>query len=109
MTTYNLITLPSLNTGSDRTSSTAELLQQFANAAAIFLEPRSLFDAAIVGIAEGEDGHRVLAYDSELIVLALADQVGWDNEVALEWYRFNIVPACSDRHSPVLLDPRDDC
>jgi hypothetical protein len=110
MTMCRVTTLPLPNTGQGNDGdSRAAALQQFANTSAIFLEPRSVFDPAIVGIAEGEDGHRVLAYDSELVVRALADQDGWDNDVAREWYLFNIIPACCDRNSPVFLDHGGDC
>lgn len=55
---------------------------------ALFLEPRDIFDVAIIGIAERVDGLCVVAYDSERVVQALMARYGWEESKARDWYNF---------------------
>jgi hypothetical protein len=79
-----------------------------AGSRALFLEPRTVFDVAIMGIAEQADGLLTVAYDSERVVLALMNQDGWDEDTAREWYEFNIAVAFVGPGTPVFIEPRED-
>jgi hypothetical protein len=85
-----------------------ELEAELKGSGAEFLEPRSLYDTAIVGIAEQANGARVVAYDCERVVRALAEQDGWDEKTAREWYAFNIAGAFVGPGTPVFIESFDD-
>lgn len=71
---------------------------------ALFLEPRSMFDKAIIGIAERADGMAVVAYDAERVVQALMEGHEWDEDEAREWYHFNTAGAWVGPGTPVFID-----
>lgn len=85
-----------------------ELETQLEGSGALFLAPRNLFDAAIVGIEQLDNGQRVVAYDSEQVVKALMDQDGWDEDSAREWYRYNIAGSFGGPGTPVFIEPCED-
>lgn len=70
---------------------------------ALFLEPRSTFDAAILGIGERSDGLYVVAYDSARVIRALMDQHEWDEDEAIEWFEFNTAGSFMGPGTPVFL------
>ncbi len=51
----------------------------------IYLEPRSIFDSAIIEIDP-------VIYDLELLIEAMISSYEWTYEEAIEWYCFNIEP-----------------
>jgi hypothetical protein len=74
-----------------------------ADSEAILLEPRDVFDSAILGIME-RDGDVVAVYSIDLILDALQKQNGsWDRDDALEWYGFNM--NIQGKGAPAYLDP----
>lgn len=70
---------------------------------ALFLEPRSMFDQAIIGMAERADGMMVVAYDAEKATRALMDGNDWDEDEAREWYYFNTAGAYVGPGTPVFI------
>lgn len=83
-----------------------ELEMQLEGSEALFLEPRAVFDVAVIGIAERVDGLCVVAYDSARVLQALMDQNGWDEDEAREWYDFNTAGAYVGPGTPVFLQLR---
>jgi hypothetical protein len=71
---------------------------------ALFLEPRSMLDEAIIGLAERADGMMVVAYDTEKVVQALMKGNDWDEEEAREWYSFNTAGAYVGPGTPVFIN-----
>lgn len=80
------------------------LEEQLTDEQALFLEPRAVFDAAIIGIAERAGGLRVVAYDSDQCIAALMDAHGWDFDDAIEWFEFNTKGAYVGDGTPVFID-----
>lgn len=80
-----------------------EMEMQLEGSEAMFLEPREVFDAAIVGVAQRVDGLQVVAYDSERAVQALmrAHRMGEDD--AREWFEFNTTGAYVGPGTPVFV------
>ena len=60
-----------------------------ADGSAQVLEPRNVFDVAMVGMAE-LGGSFVAVYDADKILEALMKQNDWDIDQALEHYDFNM-------------------
>lgn len=56
------------------------------------LEPKTIYDPAIVGIIETADGHAVV-YDYEKVIQQTMQAEGWDRQDAMEWHSNNH-PAC---------------
>jgi hypothetical protein len=69
----------------------------------MFLEPREVFDSAIIGLAHRVDGLHVIAYDSERIVRALMDKHGLNESDARDWYEFNTAGAYVGTGTPVFI------
>jgi hypothetical protein len=69
---------------------------------AMLLEPRDLFDACVIGIAE-RINLRVAAYDVDKVLQALMDHHGMDEEEAQEYFDFNIAGSWVGEGSPVFL------
>jgi hypothetical protein len=72
----------------------------------MFLEPRNIYDAAIIGIAERAGGMHVVAYSSALCIEALKKD-GWDGEDAQEWFEFNTVSSYVGEGTPIFIDLLD--
>jgi hypothetical protein len=69
----------------------------------MFLEPREVFDSAIIGLARWIDGLPVVAYDSERVVRALMEKHGLNEDEAREWYEFNTTGANVASGTPVFV------
>ena len=69
----------------------------------MFLEPREVFDAAIIGLAHRVDGVHVVAYDSKRVVRALMEKHGLNEDDAREWYEFNTAGADVGTGTPVFV------
>lgn len=68
---------------------------------AMLLEP-SLFDAAIIGIAERMDGLYAIAYDREKCI-AITEGMGMTREEAEEYFEFNTAGAWVGEGTPVFI------
>jgi hypothetical protein len=69
-----------------------------------YLEPRDVFDAAIVGLAERADGMCVLAYSRTRCIEALSKQNDWSYDSAVEWFEFNTAGAYAGEGTPVFIE-----
>jgi hypothetical protein len=69
---------------------------------AMLLEPRDLFDACVIGIAE-RINLRVAAYDVAKVLQVLMDHHGMDEEEAEEYFDFNIAGSWVGEGSPVFV------
>lgn len=80
------------------------------NTEALLLEPRDVFDTAILGVANRSDGLMVAAYSTEKCIEALMHQHHWDREKAEEWFYYNTTNAYVGEGSPVFIDllPQSD-
>lgn len=74
---------------------------------AIFFEPRSLLDQAIVGTVSQACGPTVVCYDYWKIVNAYASD-GMSPEEATEFVDFNTVQAYVGPNTPMILFERSD-
>jgi hypothetical protein len=81
-----------------------EIEDNLEGSGALLLEPRAMFDQALVGLAYRADGLMVLAYDSEKCIAQLMEHNDWDIESASEWYDFNVVGAYAGPGTPVFVD-----
>jgi hypothetical protein len=84
-----------------------ELELQLEGSAAYFLEPREVFDSAILGIAERVDGLHVIAYDSERVLQALMDANDWDVDEARDWFEFNTAGGYVGPGTPLFIQLRE--
>jgi hypothetical protein len=80
------------------------LLDQLEEAEALLLEPRDIYDAALIGITEGNFGQRVAVYEAGKCIEALMSAHEWDYEDAREWYDFNITGAYVGPATPLFID-----
>lgn len=78
-----------------------EVLTDFG---ALYLEPRAVFDAAIIGMAERAGGLCVVAYDSDACIAALMDADGMDFDEAVEFFEFNTKGAYLGDGTPIFID-----
>jgi len=69
---------------------------------ASLLEPRSEFDAALIGFGEQFGRSNVAIYDTEKVVRVLKKQ-GMTTEEAIEFFEFNILGSCIGEQMPVFL------
>jgi hypothetical protein len=69
---------------------------------AMLLEPRDVFDACVIGIAE-RINLRVAAYDTNKVIQALMDHQGMEQDEAEEYFDFNIAGSWVGEGSPVFL------
>jgi hypothetical protein len=81
-----------------------QLEETLEGSEALFLEPRSTFDRAIVGVATQANGQPVLVYDRVRTVQALAEDNGWDEDEAWEFCEFNTFCAYVGAGTPLFLD-----
>ena len=86
-----------------------ELVERLSalNPQALLLEPRSVYDRALVGITESpqddwprESAAAVAVYDADACVGALMDAEGWDSAQALEWFHFNTAGSWAGEGTP---------
>lgn len=80
------------------------LMDQLDQAQSLLLEPRELFDAALIGITEGGKGPDVAVYDTAKCIDALAKQNNWDYEEAEEFFNFNTLGAYVGEETPVFVN-----
>ena len=74
----------------------------------MFLEPREIYDKAIVGVVE-RINLTVLCYDTQEILNILAEpEYRMNPEEALEHFEFNIRGSYVGEHSPLFLDRKVD-
>lgn len=86
------------------TMMTLDVLEDYLDdSAALFMEPRAVFDGCIVGLAERADGLRCVAYDSERVVQALMNDNGWDRDDAVEWFQSNTLNAYAGPGTPIFI------
>ena len=74
---------------------------------ALLLEPRDVYDAALVDATNRPDDHwprktrmTVAVYDREKCIEALMTAEGWDYEAATEWFDFNTSGAWDGEGTP---------
>lgn len=77
------------------------------NPEALLLEPRELYDRALVGITDNpqDDWDRekrvwVAEYDATLCVMALVTEEGWTWEDSSEWFSYNTSSAWLGESTP---------
>ncbi len=70
---------------------------------AVVLEPRALWDKAVIGVAYRADGMRVLAYSAHLCLAALVAD-GMSEQEAMDWFYFNVNCAWTGPGTPVFID-----
>lgn len=80
-----------------------DLELELEGSGAIFLMPREVFDTAIIGTVECQNGRRVVAYAADLVVHALMAAHGWDANEACEWYEANTVCSYMGAGTPVFV------
>ena len=68
---------------------------------ALVLEPRDLFDSAIVGVRTNKLGKQVVVYSRGKVIDALMRGEGWSEEDAVEWFEFNIRSAWMGDRTPM--------
>ena len=69
----------------------------------LLLEPRSVFDGALVGYVERCGQERIACYDYNAVIRALMDSEGMPEESALEWFEYNILGAWVGERTPCFL------
>lgn len=74
---------------------------------AMLLDPREVFDACVIGIAE-RINLRVAAYDVDKVLQALIDHHGMDEDEAQEYFDYNIAGSWVGEGSPVFVYPFGD-
>lgn len=79
-----------------------ELIAELERSEITFLEPRDLYDIAIIGIAEQLDGPHAV-YNTEGVLQALMQSQDWDAEAARDWYEFNIAEAFVGPGAPIFI------
>lgn len=82
---------------------TFEELKTQPHHSVIFLEPRTMFDSAIIGITDGMDGCRV-AYDRDLIVQILVEENNWNADEAEDWFEYHIAGAYLGQNTPIFIE-----
>jgi hypothetical protein len=97
--------------GGDEETDIASLLMQ-KNPTALFLLPREVYDAALVGVTN-EPRDRwprrqkvwVGVYDSELCIAAIRTWLEFDEGEANEWFSVNTSDAWHGEHTPTFKYP----
>ena len=69
----------------------------------MLLEPRELFDAALVGVVERFGGVECPAYDRDKVIGILAAQFDGSYEAAWEWYGRNTLCSWVGEGTPAFL------
>lgn len=81
-----------------------DLMAALEDAEALLLEPRAVFDQALVGITDSPSGQRVAVYDSQACIDALAAQEGWERDEAAEFFEYNTLGAYVGAATPLFVD-----
>lgn len=68
---------------------------------AVFLEEER-YDKAIIGLAERYGGLEVVAYDAQMILQILEEELGSMDD-ALEWFDYNIIGAWIGDRTPIFI------
>lgn len=71
---------------------------------ALFLEPRDVFDKAIIGSEDNK-----IVYSEDIILDVLMESEKWTYDEALEYYEFNIECAYMGNGTPIYLNGSDIC
>ena len=71
---------------------------------AVLLEPDKVFDRAILGVAQNDNGYRVAVYCYDSIIEGLVDAGGQpDRESAVEYADYNILGASMGPYTPIIV------
>ncbi len=81
-----------------------DLIYKLVDPEAVFLEPRHVFDEAIIGATESVSGVRVVVYDSAKCLLRLMSANHWNQDEATDWFEYNIRAAFAGPGTPMFLD-----
>lgn len=73
----------------------------------MFLEPRDLFDGAILGLAERAGGVCIVAYDRDACIHCLMKANSWNWDAAEDWFQCNVADAWHGEGTPVFIDRLD--
>jgi hypothetical protein len=81
-----------------------DLRDQWTDADIVLLEPREVFDQALIGLAECPNGLRAAAYDSAKCIGALIAAHGWSKDEATDWFESNTRSAYFGENTPVFIE-----
>lgn len=73
------------------------------NPEAVLLEPREVFDKAVVGVAR-RINLVVACYSRDKIIDCLQQDQGLEGDDAHEWLEYNIEGAWCGEHTPIILE-----
>ena len=73
---------------------------------ALFLDPASMFDQAIIGIAQQAGGLQAVAYDVTKCIIAMIES-GMTEEDAQEFFEYNTASAYVGKRTPVFVVSAD--
>jgi hypothetical protein len=79
-------------------------IDKLIDSKALLLDPRELFDQAIIGVIDSVHGSRVVAYDAGKCITALMSANGWDEDEASDWFEYNARTAYMGEGTPVFID-----
>lgn len=79
------------------------LIEMLEDAEALLLQPRGIYDQALIGISEGGQGQQVAVYDSARCIEALASHNEWGYDEAAEWFEFNTLGAYVGAATPLFV------
>lgn len=74
---------------------------------ALLLEPRELYDQALIRFDSRPDGTVLAVYSADRCVEALMQAEGWDREEALDWFHYNTGGCEAGELGPVFEWDRD--
>lgn len=85
------------------------------NPAALLLEPRDVYDPALVGTTDSPDdswprqqGIHVAVYDEDKCIEAIMGWMECDYESAIDWFGFNTSGAWVGEGTPTFTSPDED-
>jgi hypothetical protein len=81
-----------------------DLVCKLVDPEAILLEPRHVFNQAIIGVTESVGGVRVVVYDSAKCVISLMTANGWAEDEAASWFEYNTRTLYVGAGTPVFVD-----
>jgi hypothetical protein len=84
------------------------------NPDALLLEPRDVYDTALIGVTTEPDDHwprkqpiAVAVYDEDMCLEAIMKWMGCDDEAATEWFCFNTSGAWCGENTPTFTRSSD--
>lgn len=80
-------------------------IDEWVDAGAMLLEPRHVFDQALLGTTESADGLCVAAYDTAKCIRAIMAAEGWSQDEATDWFEYNTCGSCVGPGSPIFIEP----